>query len=167
MNMRPDIKLIEAVSEYLTDTLGDDFDPETFWDTLDGETDVLDIADKVISNMQADVALVSAIAAQTDALAKRGKRIAARADAAKGSLLLILNAAGQKKMERPAATISRRSGSLSVHITDEAAVPSQLCTVKTITAPDKAAIRAQLEAGETVPGAELVRGADGVIVRAS
>ena len=66
-------------------------------------------------------------------------------------------------MERPIATVSKRIDSLSVKITDEASVPSQLC--KTVTTPDKAAIKAQLQAGESVPGAEMARGPDGVTVR--
>jgi hypothetical protein len=54
---------------------------------------------------------------------------------------------------------------LSVRIDDDAAIPSQLLTVKTTTAPDKAAIKRQIEAGEHVPGAALVRGDDIVTVR--
>ena len=67
------------------------------------------------------------------------------------------------KTDPARATISRRAGLPSVQITDEAAIPSQLC--KTTVAPDKAAIKAQLLAGETVPGAQIVMGADGVTVR--
>lgn len=161
--MRPDLKLIEKVSVELEAMLGEDFEAEAFWDTLDGETDVLDVADYVLSKVAADEALAAAIKTQKDALASRQSRIAARASAAKKSLLTILDAAGQKKLERPIATISRRSGSLSVQITDEASIPSQL--TKTTTSPDKAEIKKQLDAGEAVPGAELSRGDDGVTVR--
>jgi len=50
-----------------------------------------------------------------------------------------------------------------VQITDEAAIPSQLC--KTTVAPDRSAIKAQLLAGETVPGAMIVTGKDSLSVR--
>ena len=86
-------------------------------------------------------------------------------EAFRAQMLKVMDAMGIKKLDRPRATISKRAGSLSVRITDEASIPTQLCTVKTITAPDKKAIRAQIEAGETVPGAELAQGADGVTVR--
>ena len=46
-------------------------------------------------------------------------------------------------------------------------MPTQLCTVKTTTTPDKAAIKRQLEAGEHVPGAELARGDDTLILRSA
>lgn len=163
MNVRPDISLISRVAEYLRDMLDEDFDSETFLDTLDGETDALDIADRLIASMQDDEALADAAKAQAAELSARAKRIAERAAAKKRTLGLILDATGERKLERPRATVSRMSGRVSVHITDEASVPSQLC--KTTVTPDKAAIKAQLDAGETVPGAELVRGEDTISVR--
>ena len=165
MNIRPDLRLIEVVSAQLTELLGDDFDPAAFWDTLDGETDVLDVADHLIGRMMDDEALAEAIAAQESALSARKMRVRARAETVRAVLLTVLDATGQKKLERPRATISRRTGSVSVRITDDASIPSQLCTVKTITSPDKAAIKKQIDAGEIVPGAELVRGPDGLTVR--
>lgn len=165
MNMRANIPLISQISADIADMLGDDFDPDTFWDTLDGETDVLDIADHIIRKMQEDAALAAASKAQADDLAKRAKRIGERANAHKAALLTLLDASGQKKLERPAATVSRRKGSLSVAITDEREVPSQLMAIKTTAAPDKTAIKKQIEAGVDVPGAALVRGNDSVTVR--
>ena len=165
MNAPFNLPLVEQVSAYLTDVLGDDFDAETFWDTLDGETDVLDIADRVIASMQGDEALAAAIKDQVTTLGLRQKRLTERAKHKKKTLLMILDAAGQKKLERPAATVSRTAGRVSVQITDESEIPSQLMTVKTTTAPDKTAIKKQIEAGEEVPGAALVRGDDTVTVR--
>lgn len=163
--MQINVSYISAISEQLREMLGEDFDDQAFWDTLDGETDALDIADRIIANMQTDAALADAAKAQADALAARAKRLGERQNAHKRALLTLLDATGQKKLERPCATVSRRAGSLSVHIVNEADIPSQLMTVKTTTSPDKTAIKKQIEAGETVPGAELVRGDDTVSVR--
>ena len=165
MNIRFDPRLIETIAADLRDILGDDFDEATFLDTLDGETDALDIADALIARLQESEALSAAAKAQADALAARANRLKSRGSAYKAQMLKLLDAIGQKKLERPAATISRRSGSLSVRITDESSVPSQLC--KVVKQPDKTAIRRQIEAGEDVPGACLERGADGVTVRVS
>lgn len=163
MNIRPDLKLIEAVSAYLLETLGDDFDAETFWTTLDGETDAEEIIDHLLASMQDDQSLAAAIKEQTADLTARQRRISARADAKKKTLKLILDATGQKKVERPRATVFKLAGRVSVNITDEASIPSQLCVVKK--SPDKTAIKRQLDVGEAVPGAELVRGEDTVSVR--
>lgn len=167
MNIRADLGHIAAVSALLRDILGSDPDEIAFLDTLDGETDAVTIADLLIARMLDDEALTEAISVQIKALSERKERIARRHDAAKASVGALLDAMGVKKLERPRATVSRRAGSMSVRITDEASIPSQLCTVKTIISPDKAAIRRQIEAGETVPGAELVRGEDGLTVRVS
>lgn len=165
MNIHADIPLIQRISAELTDMLGDEFDADTFWDSLDGETDILDVSDYVLNSMFEDEALAEALKAQEAEMKARRDRLEARAKAKKRTLLTLLDASGQKKMERPRATISRRSGSVSVRIVNEADIPSQLTTTKTIVTPDKTAIRAQIEAGEDVPGAELVRGDDGVTVR--
>lgn len=140
-------------------------DAECFWDTLDGETDALTVIDRTLTSMQDDEALAEAIKAQEAALKARRDRIAMRADAKKRVLGQVLRAAGEKSVERPRATVSVRDGNLSVRIEDEAEIPSQLLTVKTTTAPDKTAIKKQIEAGERVPGASLVRGGDIVTVR--
>ncbi|MFP4239818.1 MAG: siphovirus Gp157 family protein [Rhodosalinus sp.] len=163
MNIRPDLTLIERIAAMLRDELGDDYDDDTFLDTLDGETDALDIADALIASMQDDEALAAATKEQADALAFRARRIGARAATKKRALLSVIDAIGVKKLERSRATVIRRNGSLSVQITDETAVPSQLC--KVVRTPDKTAIKRQIEAGEDVPGATLARGPDGVTVR--
>ena len=161
--MRINTHLIEQISALLRDVLGEEFDPETFWDTLDGETDIADMIDHLLRDRMAARALAEAIKSESDALSLRRKRMEARGQAADKALLMILNATGERKVVRPLATVSRRVGALSVEITDEAAVPSQLC--KTVVTPDKGAIKAQLQAGEPVPGAALTRGEDGVTVR--
>lgn len=165
MNVHADLPLIARVAAELRDYLGEDFDDETFLDTLDGATDALDIADRLIAMTLDAEAMAEAIKAQASDLTARRQRKEAQCDAFRAQMLKVLDATGLKKLERPRATISRRAGSQSVRITDEAAVPSQLCTVKTITTPDKAAIKAQIMAGEDVPGAEIVTGDDGIIVR--
>ena len=161
--MQFDPQTIRRWADEIRAELGDDFDPETFMDTLDGMTDAADIADRMIADMLAAEAMGEAIRGEIADLTARRDRYDARKDAFRRQLLSLLDATGEKKMERPRATISRRAGLPSVQIIDEAAIPSQLC--KTTVAPDKAAIKAQLLAGEAVPGAQILMGADGVTVR--
>lgn len=162
MNIKANIPLIEAMAAALAPYRDDE---ETFLDTLDGETDCLDLLDREIAAMQADESLADAIRAQIAALTARRDRIDMRAAAHRSNAGMILRAIGYTKAERPLATVSIRPGNLSVQITDEAEIPSQLTREKVTRTPDKAAIMAQLEAGETVPGASLVRGADIISVR--
>lgn len=161
--MRADINLIERVSFELESMLGEDFDAETFWDTLDGETDVMDIIGHLIKQREEAKAHADASKALADEYTSRKRRLEDRQKAIAKVLGDILDATGQKKVQHPLGTVSRTAGRMSCQITDETAIPSQL-TVTTVK-PDTAAIKKQLEAGESVPGAELVRGEDGVTVR--
>jgi hypothetical protein len=158
----PNLSLIELIASELADYRDDE---EAFWDSLDGETDALDLLDTFLAGSQEDEALAEAIKAQEVALKTRRERIEMRAAAKRRTLGLILNAAGMKKAERPRGTVSIRPGNLSVRIVNEDDVPSQLMREKITRAPDKTAIKAQIEAGESVPGCELVRGDDIVTIR--
>jgi len=161
--MRADIPLIERVSAQLVEMLGDDFDAATFFDTLDGETDAMDIIGRLIRDREEAKAHAAASKAMADEYTARARRLADRQKAVATALGTILDAMGQRKVPHPLGTVSRTSGRMSCRITDEAAVPSQLTI--TTTKPDTAAIKKQLEDGESVPGAELVRGDDGITVR--
>lgn len=163
MNIRPDFNLIKMIADEIREALGDDFDAQAFMDTLEGETSAADIADRLIAEMADAEAMADAIRTQVNDLTARRQRYDMRGEAFRRQMLTLLNAVGEKKIERPRATISRRAGLPSVQITDEAAVPTQLC--KTTVTPDKAAIKAQIMAGEVVPGAAIVIGDDGVTVR--
>lgn len=162
MNIRANLSLVAAMAEMLAPYRDDE---ETFLDTLDGETDCLDLLDREIKAMQSDEALADAIRAQISDLTARRDRIDMRAAAHRKNMALVLDAIGISKAERPLATVSKRPGNLSVQITDEVDLPSQLMREKTTYSPDKAAIKSLLEAGENIPGAELVRGADILTVR--
>ena len=162
MNIQSNLPLIAAMAEMLAPYRDDE---ETYSDTLEGETNVMDLLDGEIAAMQFDEALAEAIKAQEDALRVRRERVSMRAEAHKKNLKLILKHAVLQKAERPRATVSIRPGSLSVRIVDEAEIPSQLMREKVTRAPDKAAIKAQIEAGVEVPGAVIERGDDTVSVR--
>lgn len=163
MNIRPDFKLIQLMADEIRAALGEDFDADAFMDTLDGETDAAELADKLLAELTDAEAMAEAIRAQEADMKARRQRYDMRGEAFRRQLLNLLDAMGEKKIERPRATVSRRAGLASVQITDETAIPTQLC--KIVSTPDRAAIKAQLQAGEVVPGAQIVMGEDGVTVR--
>lgn len=158
--MRLDTQLITYISEQLTD-YRDDLD--AFWDTLDGETDVMDAVGQIIQDMiEADAALTG-VQEIMDRYAQRQSAIRSRKEALQRTLKSICLMTGQTKIPHPLGTVSLREGSKSVHITDLDAIPSQLC--KITKTPDKTAIKKQIEAGETIDGAEIVIGPQTISVR--
>lgn len=160
---RPSFALIEAIANTIRDMLGDGFDVQTFLDSLDGETDAMDILGRLILDREEAKAHEAAAKAVADDYTTRARRMVDKQKALAKAMGQLLDAIGERKVAHPLGTVSRKDGALSVEITDEASVPTQLS--KITKTPDKTAIRAALEAGETIPGAELRRGEPGIIVR--
>jgi hypothetical protein len=155
--------LIEVVANTIRDMLGDDFDTEAFLDTLDGECDAMDILGRLILSREDAKAHEAASKAVADDYAARTRRMADKQRAVAKAIGQLLDAIGERKIAHPLGTVSRKDGTIGVEITDEDSVPTQLC--KITRTPDKAAIRAAIEAGEDIPGAALRRGEPGIIVR--
>lgn len=153
---------LQAIASDIREMAGED--ERAYLDTLDGETDVLDLLDDWIARSQHVAALEAATREQAQRLGERARRFAEQGRASRRAILLLLHAIGERKLVRPGATLSVKSGSVSVEITDPAAVPTQL---RKPGEPDKAAIRAQLEAGEDVPGCRIVTGEETISMRVS
>ena len=160
MTMRIDT----ATLTYLTDLLSDHCeDLETFWDTLDGETDIMDMVGSAIQDLviaEADVEkldnIIQKYADRRDAVKSRQRRI-------KDALKCIMLSTNQKKIPHTLGTVSLRNGMKSVLIENEKEIPTQLC--KTTIQPDKTTIKKLLTQGETISGAVLVTGPQTVSVR--
>lgn len=161
--MRIDTAYIRRMADEIRAVLGDDFDDETFIDTLDGETNAVDLIGYLIRDREEAKSHAAACDNLARQYADRAKRLKARGDAMTKAMGDILDAMGERKVAHALGTVSRTRGRASVQIVDADAVPTQLC--KVVKSPDKTAIKAQLDAGEEVPGAEMQTAPDGVSVR--
>ena len=161
--MKVNTTYLQSIAGDIKLTLGDEFDQETFLDTLDGETDVVDVIGWLIEQRGEAQAFASACKQYAAEYTERQKRFEVKAKKMASTIGDILDATEQTKITHPLATVSRTKGRQRVVINDETAVPSQLCV--TTVKPDNLAIKKQLEAGEEVPGAELVTGDKGVTIR--
>ncbi len=136
---------------------------ELFWDTLDGETDVMDVVSNVLTQIsEADAGMI-ACHEMAKKYSERRSLFDARKVRLNQMLKTILLCANQSKIPHPLGTVSLRKGTESVVITNEKEIPSQLC--KTTVTPDKAEIKKQLQAGVQIDGAELVTGPQTISVR--
>ncbi|MGB1751617.1 MAG: siphovirus Gp157 family protein [Paracoccaceae bacterium] len=152
---------IRRMSDNIRAMVGDDED--CFLDTLDGETDAMDVLGKLIQERQEIQANEAAVKALAKIYQERAARLNAKADAISQTIGHLLDAIGSKKVAHPLATVSRTKARQSVLVTNPEEIPTQLTKVKR--SPDLAAIKEQLEAGEFVPGAEIKLGNPGVTVR--
>jgi len=156
-----DYEEIRRMADNIRAMVGDDED--CFLDTLDGETDAMDVLGKLIQERQEIQANEVAVKALAKTYQERAAKLNAKADAISQTIGHLLDAIGSKKVAHPLATVSRTKARQSVLVTNPEEIPTQLTKVKR--SPDLAAIKEQLEAGEFVPGAEIKLGNPGVTVR--
>jgi len=158
------MKLNSSMLTYMAERLAPYADElDLFWDTLDGETDVMDL----VSNVLVEINEAEAGMIACHEMAKRYSERRSLHDARKvrlnQMLKTILLCANQSKIPHPLGTVSLRKGTESVAITNEKEIPSQLC--RTTVTPDKAEIKKQLQAGVQIDGAELVTGPQTISIR--
>lgn len=156
--MKIDFALLQELSEEFKE-----LDAEWFWDTLDGETDILDVVNAILKNkfqnaagMKMNLDLAAEYKARAYDLETRDKSY-------NNQLMKIMEMTKQTKILSPLATVSKRKGVESIIITDEEKIPTQLCNV--VTSPDKSAIKRLLQQGEIIDGAELTRGSKTISIR--
>ena len=138
-------------------------DQDTFLDTLDGETDVMDILGKLVQE-RAECSIYEGSAKELAKMyAGRAKRLSAKQDAISITIGQLMDAMRQTKIQHPLATISRTKARWFVKIVDPHDIPSQLTTVTV--KPDLVAIKKQMDQGETVPGCEVNPGQPSITVR--
>ena len=152
---------ISAMSDQIRMITGDDQD--TFLDTLDGETDAMEIMGKLVEERTEAAAHEIAMRDLAATYSVRAKRLSARQDAISLAIGQLMDAMGETKIKHPIATISRTKARWSVNITDAGQIPTQLMNVTT--KPDLAAIKKQMDQGETVPGCEISPGQPSITVR--
>jgi hypothetical protein len=123
-------------------------------DMIEGETNALDLIDLLIAAEREALSLEEAVRTLQERLAIRQARFANRRGALRKFLMQLMEAAGLKKVERPAATVSIAAGRQKVVITNEQLLPDQYVRVKR--EPDKEALRRSLMLlEEDIPGATL------------
>lgn len=143
-----------AAAEKLADL---DLDPQTVSDTLESMAGDLEVKAQAVAHMvrsiEADAAAIKQWAADAT---ERARSVQARADALRQYLSANLQACGITKVEGPGIAIGWRKSS-AVVIDEPGLIPAQFMRQPEPPppAPDKAAIKAALQAGEEVPGAHV------------
>lgn len=132
-------------------------------DTLDGETDALDVAAGMIRAAQRRYAMAEGLRALQQDMADRKARLADGGDKLMEAAQSMMDAIGVRKMERPDFTAWLRATPPKVQIIDEGALPDRAW--RTTRAIDKTEIKKLLAEGLEVPGAALTNGGESLTVR--
>ena len=152
---------IRRLADSIREICGDDED--TLLDTLDGETDAVDVLGKLIQERLEVLGYEATNKELAEQYKRRADKMASKADAINQQMKHLLNAMGVKKVNHALATVSITKPRWSVEVVDEAQVPTQLKI--TTSKPDLRAIKKILDDGEPVPGCRPKVGYEGITVR--
>lgn len=132
-------------------------------DTFEGETELHALVQRLLKiKIDAD-AMAAAVKAVKQDNADRQSRFERKADGAKKLMQTVMQAADLPKLMLPEATISITKPRTKVNVIDLDALPQGFFITER--KAKTAEIKAALEAGERVPGAELQLGDEGLMVR--
>lgn len=132
-------------------------------DMLDGETDLHRVLEKLLNERREAETMATAVKDREADLTERRKRFERKADGVKKIMLQLMEAAQQDKVTLTEATLSITKPRTSVQVLDVDALPQGF--FRNERKPLTTEIKAALEAGDKVPGAELVLGSSGLMVR--
>lgn len=138
-------------------------DEELRADAIEGETDAHKIISRALEQRQEAETLAGAIKARVVDLSARQSRFERKSEAMKQLIRTIMRAGNLQKLTLPEATLSITSPRQTVGIEDLEQLPQGY--FKTVRQADKTAIKSALELGEEIPGAYLVTGTPGLMVR--
>lgn len=124
-DMQKELAAAGALKDQLQKVFGEDDDDATLLrDTIEGQTNLLEMFDSVLERIAADRELIAGIKIMADKRAARKKRLEDRVSLMETMLLSALTILEEKRVERPIALIFTRQKPDKLDVTDEAAIPS-------------------------------------------
>lgn len=139
----------------------DESDPD-FVELLASETDVLERLRRILRAARHTEAQSKALGEIQAEMRERKTRLDKKAESLRGVVLQALGELGLTKLDAPDFSASVGASRPSVVITDETALPDDVCALKRV--PSKTAIAAALAEGP-VPGASMSNGTPSITIR--
>jgi hypothetical protein len=156
--LRREIEAARALLATYEDILGDDAQARA--DAIEGETDLREAITAGIARIAEIQALQAGVKLFRDRLAQRASRLETQEQSLRAAIDVAMEIAGEKRIETPLGTASRRTVAPSVIVTNEADIPASFWK-RADPALDKRALLEALKAlgpDENIPGATLSNG---------
>jgi hypothetical protein len=138
-------------------------DADFLADVIEGQTDATAIMERLIESRNDDEAKAAACKSLAERYSLQADRHQTRGNAKRQIMRAVLDAAGLPRIKTAIGTASMTQGRMMLVLCDGFTAPQGYQKIKI--EPDKAAIKAALEAGEIMPGAVLKQSPDFVTVR--
>lgn len=162
LDMREEVLGVANLAARIRELCGDD--DQAFLDTLEGNSDVTEAVRAVVRWMNEQQASAGSCKSLEATYKARAGMFEERVERARLALLRCLDELGVRSMPLPEATLSIVSGRVKVMgEPDVDRLPDELVRVKR--EPDKAAIKAALEAGQYVAGCSLSNTPPSLMIR--
>lgn len=140
-----------------------DDDEELLADTLEGETDLHRVVEKLVTQVREHDMLAEALAARIGMIRERQTRATMRMNFYRGLIHRLLTHTGVKSVPTVEGKVSVVNAPDRVIITDEAAIPEEFMRIKK--EPDKSAIKTALKSGKHISGATISNGGTTITIR--
>jgi hypothetical protein len=155
-----DIRRAMAILELCPDL---ELDEQLKLSTLEGETQLNEIASILLAENEDDEGMIEQLKIQIGERRERIARFERRIDTRKNAIVSLMDTAQITKLPLPEATVSLRTLGPRPKVSIEEAIPDIFC--KFVRKPDMKLIEAALERGETIPGVILTNGGASLTVR--
>jgi hypothetical protein len=164
MNVHVDAQFVKAQIARLLTEYPELAEDETLRaDVLEGATSIDRLIEAALSELQEAEMMAAALKErEADLYARRG-RFERKSEAMKRLIKSVMRAADLAKMTLPEATLSITAGRAKVNVLDVNELPQGYYRTKREV--DMTALKSALEKGEEIPGAELVHGEAGLMIR--
>ena len=159
--------MIRSFRERLLAEDSDIADDQDLWrDTLDGETDAVDLIRNLIrASIDADL-LAEAIRKRQAEISARAERAERRKLAFRAAAMGLMDLAGITRLPEPDFTARVQAGHQSLGPVDLDALPPEFVDTEVVVTrrPIKDRLTAALKAGQTIPGAQLRTGSPFIVI---
>ncbi|HDX5341606.1 TPA: siphovirus Gp157 family protein [Citrobacter sedlakii] len=158
-------KLYEIANDYAR-LMDADFDADEIADTLEGmEGELTDKIEQLLAIVKNESGYAERLKEEAKSLNERAAVIQNKIENILAYIASSLEMVGKKKIRAGLHQVTVRAPSESVDITDSSALPPEYVEYETVIKADKLAIKHQLKAGNSIPGAQLKVGKPSLIIK--
>lgn len=158
-------KLYEIANDYAK-LMDEELEPELIADTLEGmEGELTDKVEQLLAICKNETGYADRLKEEAKSLNERALSVMNKVDRIQEYIAKSLSTAGLKKIRAGIHQVTIRAPSESVEITDSSSLPAKFVEYETTIKPDKIAIKHELKAGHSIPGAQLKFGKPSLLIK--